>query len=196
MLLVWLLSSRYPRYLMPAYPLLALLSVASVAQLLAGVSTLQSPRWRPVVRGTGWLLLTGVAMTAVVGLHKQSQGIAATPEARDNMLRAKVRAYGIWEHLRAHPVGRVYQLGVEDSLYYAPQPVWGEVFGPWRYRDVQSLPPQQMHTKLSSERFTALVIDMERMPGVVAQPGFGDWFELLHSDGSVRLYRLRASAAP
>lgn len=196
MLLVWLVSSRYPRYLMPAYPLLALLSVASVEQLLTGAPASQSKRWKIFARGTAWLLLAAVTAAAVTGFHKQSRGIAATPEARDSMLRAQVRGYDIWEHLRAHPIGRVYQLGVEDSLYYAPQPVWGEVFGPWRYRDVQRLPPQQMHRKLSSQHFDALVIDTERVPGVVTQPGFGDWFELLRSAGSVQLYRLKAEAAP
>ncbi|CAN7418998.1 hypothetical protein LJR039_002567 [Pseudorhodoferax sp. LjRoot39] len=196
MLLVWLVSSRYPRYLIPAYPLLALLSVASVLHMLARVPTLQRAQAHPVARGAAWLLVIAVAVAAMAGFHKQSKGIAATAEARNAMLRDKVRGYGIWEHLRAHPIGRIYQLGVEDSLYYAPQPVWGEVFGPWRYRDVQNLPAQQMHRKLSSQHFDALVVDTERVPGLVTQPAFGDWFELLRSDGSVQLYRLRTPVAP
>ncbi|KQP43547.1 hypothetical protein ASF44_29945 [Pseudorhodoferax sp. Leaf274] len=195
MLLVWLVSSRYPRYLMMAYPLLALLSAAATMQLLGRVPA-PSARWKRLGRGAAWLLLAAAATGAVATVGKQGKGIAATPEARASLLHAKVRGYGVWEHLRAHPAGRIYQLGVEDSLYYAPQPVWGEVFGPWRYRDVQSLPAPEMHRKLSSQHFDALVIDTERVPGVVTQLAFRDWFELLHGEGSVQVYRLKAPAQP
>lgn len=196
MLLVWLASSRYPRYLMTAYPLLALLSAAVCVDVLRRVPAQPLARFKPMARRAAWLVVAAAATAACLANYKQMTGIAATPEARAALLHAKVRGYGMWEHLRVHPVGRIYQLGLEDSLYYAPQPVWGEVFGPWRYRDVLNLPARQQHHKLASQHFDALVIDTERMSGVVTQPGFGDWFELLRSDGYVQLYRLRASAAP
>ncbi|KQP14258.1 glycosyltransferase family 39 protein [Pseudorhodoferax sp. Leaf267] len=193
MLLVWLLSSRYPRYLMSAYPLLALLSVASCQPLARRLVA----RWPlPLARGTAGLLLAALGIAASSAIYKQGQRIAATPEARASLLRREVNGYAMWEHVRAHPVGRLYQLGLEDSLYYAPQPVWGEVFGPWRYRDVQHLAPQALHRKLASQGFDAFVIDTARAPGVVSHPAFDDWFERLHTDGAVQLYRVSARRAP
>jgi hypothetical protein len=193
MLFVWLLSSRYPRYLMTAYPLLALLSAATTMQLL-GLVPASSAGWKRLGRGAAWLLLAAATVGTFAIVYKQGKGIAATPEARASLLHAQVRGYGVWEYLHAHPTGRIYQLGVEDSLYYAPQPVWGEVFGPWRYRDVQTLLAPEMYHKLSGQQFDALVVDTERVPGVVTQPDFGEWFELLHSAGSVQVYRLKAPA--
>lgn len=187
MLLVWLLSSRYPRYLMSGYPLLALLSVAA-CQPLARQLAAQVPR--RLARGAAWSLLSALAVFAVIAIANQIPRFAATPQDREKLLRANVNGYAMWEFARGHPAGKIYQLGLEDSLYYAPQPVWGEVFGPWRYRDVQRLSPQQLHEKLSGWGFDAFAIDTARAPHVDRQPAFAQWFELLYSDGRVRLYRL------
>lgn len=187
MLIVWWASSRYPRYLMPAYPLLALLSVGTCLPLFQRLAS----HWpASLTRAAAWLLLGTLSVAAGMAVHKQTKRLAATPAAREQLLRAEVNGYGMWEHLRLRPAGRLYQLGLEDSLYYAPQPVWGDVFGPWRYRDVQDLSAPALHRKLSAEGFDALVVDTSRFPDVATRPGFTERFELLHADDHVRLYRL------
>lgn len=187
MLIVWWASSRYPRYLMPAYPLLALLSAGTCLSLAQRLATHWPASFTPA---SAWLLLGTLSVAAGMALHKQTKRLAATPAARAQLLRAEVNGYGMWEHLRLRPVGRLYQLGLEDSLYYAPQPVWGDVFGPWRYRDVQDLSAPALHRKLSAGGFNALVVDTSRFPDVTTRPGFSEWFELLQSDDHVRLYHL------
>jgi hypothetical protein len=197
MLLVWTASSPYPRYLMHAYPLLALLSAAgavhvarSIGQRLPGLGTPAATRWAPRI------LLGALCVTSFVASHKLWLRIAPTHESRDALLTRNVTGYAMWAHLRAHPVGKLYQLGLEGSLYYAPSPVWGDIFGPWRYRDVVDLAPAELHRKLAAQNFDALVIDTQRMPQVTAKPGFGAYFTLLHSEDSIRLYRLTPKDPP
>ena len=197
MVLVWAASAPYPRYLMHAYPLLALLSAAGALHLLRGigrrlprVGASAAGRWAPRI------VLGALCITSFVASQKLWHRIAPTPEARDALLRRNVTGYPMWAHLRAHPVGKLYQLGLEGSLYYAPSPVWGDVFGPWRYRDVVDLAPDELHRKLAAQRFEALVIDTQRMPQVDARAGFDKYFTLLHAEDSIRLYRLIPKDVP
>lgn len=187
MLLVWLFSSRYPRYLMFGYPFLILLSVG-VCQPVARRLMARLPK--RLARGAAWSLLVVLAAFAAVTAAKQVPRFAATPQDKEKILRAEVDGYAMWEFARKQPIGKIYQLGLEDSLYYAPQPVWGEVFGPWRYRDVQQLAAPQLHEKLSRWGFDAFAIHTARFPDVASRAAFAEWFELLHADGDVRLYRL------
>ena len=112
-------------------------------------------------------------------------------QPRDAVLQQQVAGHQIWRYLQEHPETKLYQMGLEDSLYYAPRATWGDIFGPWRYRDYQNLAPQPLHHKLRSEGFTALVIHTGRVPTVAQQPEFLQYFELVLVDGEVRLYRLR-----
>ena len=197
MLLVWAASAPYPRYLMHAYPLLALLSAAGALHVVRSIGRrlpfLVAPaaaRWAPRI------LLGALCVTSFVASQKLWLRIAPTPETRDALLRQNVTGYAMWMHLRAHPVGKLYQLGLEGSLYYAPSPVWGDVFGPWRYRDVIDLEPDELHRKLAAQHFDALVIDTQRLSQVSTRPGFDTHFILLHSEDSIRLYRLIPKDAP
>lgn len=188
MALVWLLSSRYPRYLLPAYPLLSLLSAAVCVQLLRQMPT--------KLRQTVGTALVGVLVLALgfIGARSIAKSwplIAPNAAARDAVLQQHVAGYRIWQYLQTHPQAKLYQLNLEDSLYYAPRATWGDVFGPWRYRDYQNLAAQPLHHKLKAEGFSALVIHTGRAPTVAQQPAFLQYFELLLVDGEVSLYGLR-----
>ncbi|WP_377015157.1 hypothetical protein [Comamonas sp. JC664] len=50
--------------------------------------------------------------------------IASTPGARDTVLQQQVAGYQIWRYLKEHPEAKLYQMNLEDSLYYAPRPTW------------------------------------------------------------------------
>ncbi len=197
MLLIWAASSRYPRYLMFAFPLLALLSAAAMMHALRQAGGWWSTR-RPGPhrwwRGLGLALLAVLALSSTRLAVKQWKNVAATPAQREAVLQEHIPGYGVLTYLRAHPQARIYQLGLEESLYYAPRPIWGDVFGPWRYRDYMALSPQELHRKLAAQGFTALIIRTDRNLPVLAQGGFGQYFELLQSDGPIQLYRLKATA--
>lgn len=192
MALVWLASSRYPRYLLQAYPLLALLSAAVCMHFLRkfharmGRGLLAILVWR----GSQALLLGALCSIGIRSIVKNYEAIAPTPTLRDAFLQQHLPGYGVWQYLRVHPQVKIYQINLEDTLYYAPHPIWGDIFGPWRYRDYTSLSPQLLHDKLAAEGFTALAIHTGRAAAVVEQESFAQYFELVATDGVVKLYRL------
>lgn len=193
MALVWLASSRYPRYLMQAYPLLALLSAAACLHIFRsihawmGASLPAAMAWR----GTQAILLGALLSIGARSIAKSHEAIAPTAAMRDAYLQQHLEGYGIWRYLRGQPYVKIYQINLEDTLYYAPRPIWGDVFGPWRYRDYASLSPQALHDKLAAEGFTALAVHTGRAADMVEREGFGQYFELVMIDGTVRLYQLR-----
>jgi len=190
-LLVWVVTSRYPRYLMPAYPLLALLAAAGWVQLArwipwpAGAWRARAARWAPRA------LAAALLVPAVVIVGRGARDIAPTPAARDAVLSHRIPGYGLLAQLQREPVGRIYQLGLEGAIYYAPQPIWGDWFGPWRYRDVMNLEPAALREVLARQHFDALLIDTARFPDIAARPDFERHFSLARTDGTVRLYRLQ-----
>lgn len=197
MTLTWAASVPYPRYLLSAYPVLVLLSAAGSVYLIRHASA----AWpllhkRAVMATAASLLLLCLALMATAEVVRYWKRISPTPETRAALLTQRVPGYPLWAHLKTHPAGRIYQLGSEDSLYYAPQPIWGEVFGPWRYSDYASLPPAQLHQKLTKEHFDALAIHSERFPQMASQPEFERYFETVWTEGAVKLYKLKPSVAP
>lgn len=196
MVAVWALSSRYPRYLMPAFPVLALLAAASCLQALRrgqqwlGINHQWSERG---VLLLGVLLLASLALPSWREARNHWRDMTPTQAARDAVLAKRLDGYGMWTYLQAHPQTKIYQVGLEDNIYYAPRPIWGEVFGPWRYTDYIGLPAEAMFRKLSEQGFTALVIHTGRAPMVDVQRNFECYFQLVHRDGSVALYALRTA---
>lgn len=188
MTLVWLLSSRYPRYLLPAYPFISLLSAAVCVQLLRQLPASIGQRVTAVLVA---LLVLTLGFIGARSIAKSWPLIAPTAAAREAVLQQQVAGHQVWRYLQEHPETKLYQMGLEDSLYYAPRATWGDVFGPWRYRDYQNLSPQPLHHKLKTEGFTALAIHTGRAPTVAQQSAFLQYFELMLVDGEVSLYRLR-----
>ncbi|MCU4118369.1 ArnT family glycosyltransferase [Variovorax sp. N23] len=197
MILTWAVSVPYPRYLQSAYPLLVLLSAAaSVCAIRLASSAWPFLRKRTIVLAAASLLLLYLALMATAEVVRYWKRISPTLEARTALLTQRVPGYAMWTYVKAHPVGRIYQLGNEDSLFYAPQPVWGEIFGPWRYRDYASLGVADLHRKLAAEKFDALVIHTERLPQFVTQPDFARYFEGVWTEGPVKLYKLKPGSTP
>jgi hypothetical protein len=188
MALVWLLSSRYPRYLLPAYPLISLLSAGVCVQLWRQLPVQLSQR---VAAVSVSLLVLTLGFIGARSIAKSWPLIAPTSSARDAVLQQQVAGHKVWRYLQEHPETKLYQMSLEDSLYYAPRATWGDIFGPWRYRDYQNLAAHPLHHKLRSEGFTALVIHTGRAPTVTRQPAFLQYFELVMVDDEVRLYRLK-----
>ncbi|MDP9898274.1 ArnT family glycosyltransferase [Variovorax ginsengisoli] len=197
MLVVWVASSPYPRYLMTAFPLLALLAAAAWIQVSQRLfQPIDMPRFERAQRWIGALAILLVAVAALVSTVKYAKRVALTPSAREALLAQRLKSYGMWQYLKTHPAGKTYQMGLEGSLYYAPRPIWGDVFGPWRYRDFATLPPEALHRALAAQGFDALVVDTGRMPDTVAAPDFERWFTPVYADHGIHLYRLQTTALP
>jgi hypothetical protein len=193
MVAVWAITARYPRYLMFAFPLLSLLAAASTMQAARQIKGWlvkkypQETKWRSIL---GYALLAAMALPSVHTARKHWKNIAPTEATREATLAERVSGYGVWSYLHSHPQAKVYQLGLEDAIYYAPRPIWGEVFGPWRYSDYSNLSPDRLFQKLEKEGFTALAIHTGRFPDVNVRTNFEHYFQLLHHDGQVMLYAL------
>ncbi|VWX59240.1 conserved membrane hypothetical protein [Burkholderiales bacterium 8X] len=198
-IVVWLLTSRYPRYLTAAYPLIALMAVFGW-QVLVG--------WL----GAGWRRLAPTKpggmvehRLATIGLMALSAGlvaasawqtvrkvelVAAPPAEREAVLRRNVPGYAVMSHLRQHVRGRVYQVALSEAIYYGPNPIYGDALGPWRYRDFVALPPAELARKLGGQGFEAIVTTVPLAQIMAAQPGFGRHFEVLVERDGARAYRI------
>jgi len=188
----WALSSGLPRYLMPAYPVLILLSVALLREVWLSSGASNHSLWTTrASHVAAYLVLLGLAWGAAKDFGRDSRHIAATPQAREAYLEQRIPGYGVLRYMQQHPQGKTYQLGVEYAIYYAPRPIWGDWFGPSRYRDFANLGAEDLHQALSRQGFDALIVNTKRFPGVTDKPGFGDRFERVFAQGPVHLFRIK-----
>lgn len=208
---VWLLTSRYPRYLTASYPLIALMAalgwqvlfggaVRGLRRLVGARGTARADG-ADAPRGTGlgadWVAVLLLAALAAVSVRQTAEKVAMispTPEAREAFLRQSVPGYAAMDWLRRHADGRVYQIALNEAIYYGPNPIWGDTLGPWRYRDFLLLPPGDMARKLSKLGFTAIVMPTSLVPTLATRAGFDAHFALLYEKDGGRAYRILPSA--
>lgn len=196
---VWLVTSRYPRYLTASYPLIALMSALGWQVLFGWIARglRRLLRGRPAGLGADWAAVLLLAALAAVSVRQTAEKVAAispTPEAREAFLRQNVPGYAAMDWLRRHADGRVYQIALNEAIYYGPNPVWGDTLGPWRYRDFLLLPPAEMARKLSKLGFTAIVMPSSLVPTLATRAGFDAHFALLYEKDGGRAYRILPSA--
>ncbi|VTU16695.1 ArnT family glycosyltransferase [Variovorax sp. PBL-E5] len=199
---VWLLTSRYPRYLSAAYPLIAICAALGWQRLLSGIATHLHRAWpqheAAFARGGRAALGLLMAVLVVFSAHQalaRARMISPTPQAREAFLRANVPGYGVMSYLRAHPSpGRVYQVALSEAIYYGPNPIWGDALGPWRYADFILLPADQMARKLAAQGFDTVVVSGPVAPALTGKPGFDHHFALLYQEDGARAYRILPTA--
>jgi len=194
----WLLTSRYPRYLMPFYPVLALLAAAvwhwlfvtACRQLARGGESSLPTKAATACVALGLMVVLPIALKKE---FKNWQMVAPTSSAREAILQREMTGYPVLAYLREHPMGRTYQFGLEDSLYYAPLRTGGDHFGPGRYRDFAPLAPADLAKALRRAGYTSLLIHTERWPGINRKPTFEQFFTLVYQKGPVSLYQITES---
>lgn len=197
-LLVWVATSRYPRYMTSALPLIALAAALGWQVLLGWPVVALRKQFAQAGRRTG-AALAGLllAVLAVVSFQQTSRKLAMvspTPDARDAFLRANVPGYAVMNHLREHATGRVYQIALSEAIYYGPDEVWGDTLGPWRYADFIGLPPAELARKLAAQGFEAIVIVAPLAPTLNTRPGFDENFALMYEQDNAKAYRIRQYA--
>jgi len=196
--LLWYLTSHYDRYLIPSYPVLALLSASVIqAALFHSPANKLHFLFTTNKRYTTGLKLLAFSFLLVLftktfahKLERQWLQIAATPAARVDFLRSHVTGYDLLTQLNQSSTGRIYQWGLEGVIYYAPHPIWGDHFGPWRYRDVSSLLPNELAKKLTQEGFETLLVHFATVPGLEAKPDFRRYFQEIGEANGNKAYRI------
>ena len=195
---VWVVTSRYTRYLLPAYPLFALLAVQGW-RVIAQQAWIHFSKWNKSILFGQYIfafLFVALCTASVYKAYINIRKIAPTPSSREAYLQAHIPGYGVIEYLKTHQVGKLYQFGMEGVIYYLPNPVWGEEFGPWRYVDYANLGAKKLHDRLLGEGFTSLLIHTVRFSSVVSKSDFNKYFQHVITDGPVTLYRIYPTIRP
>lgn len=202
-LVVWFVTSRYPRYMTASYPLVALMAALGWAVFFKAIASgvrkavpaLASwPRWSMVGTGLGGVLIVVLAALSVQQTIKKSAMVSLTPTAREAFLRDNVPGYAVMHYLREHPQGKLYQVALSEAIYYGPDEVWGDTLGPWRYSDFLAAPPAEMARKFTSLGFGSLVVALPYVGALSSKPGFDKHFVLLYEKDGAKAYRILASA--
>jgi len=158
------------------------------------ISLLRLPQrlWsKPSVQLCLWLiLLLPFSLNALGKLSKNWQLIAPTQAERDIILNEHLRGYAAFNYLNRHHLNNVYQFFLEDSIYYGPHRLAGDVFGPGRYRDFYSLQPHVLSERLLSLGFNHLVINPTEHRDLEARAGFDCYFSEMFRADEVKAYRV------
>ena len=201
---VWAFTSHYPRYLLPTYPALCVLT-AAVAWTSVARAWEQAERGRLAVlgRGAGWRLVQIALVLAVVAFagrryHVYSgyewSLVSPTAAERDAALKGALpRHAGAIFYLRDHPASRIYQMNLEAALYYLPKPVWGDYLGPWRYSEYSILSPHALAERLRREGFDTLAVSLFENAALLDQDMSHD-FERVFADSNMHIYKIRSHA--
>ena len=188
--LIWLGTSRYTRYLLPAYPALALLSVQAV---LRGARWL-GQRLPAALRKPQLGVLALAALLPLAGAEAWQRGakaverVAVNATERDALLRQLLPGYAAAQALHAYPGRRIYQFALENLAYYLPQPTWGEVFGPWRNHDRVHLPAAALAHRLRAEGFDTVLMRADVAARFRQDADFARHFRLLIDTPAAQAY--------
>lgn len=195
--IIWLETSHYPRYLMPIVPLLALLAAEKWCYLIEFVGSRvarQKSRINfPSIKHLTWTFtFVVVSISSATISEKYWSRISTNQETRNVLLRKKIPGYLVLEYAAKHPMGRIYIIGsLTDSIYYAPHPIWGDFFGPWRYSDIVSNNPAQLSNNLLMRHFDAVIVDGSLCYELELNLTFQQYFSIEFQSDGAKIYRLK-----
>lgn len=196
--IVWIFTSHYSRYLMPAFPVIALLAAIVIHHLYlnrkpsvrsnVASSSIES-KFFTLENALAALILALLSVAVFISFSKEWKTIQTTAEDRSAFLKTQIKSFEIGEFLQQHPEYRVVQLGFESDLYYLPANTIGDVFGPGRYRTFDGLSSTELANKLVL--FKANAILLSKKSGQLKQIDFLDHFVLIKKTPSAELYGLK-----
>ena len=204
--IVWSTLSGYARYLLPIYPMLAILSSYFLHRLFGFFNGYSIARtyWHRTGR-TLRLAVTAIVILAIIydwgkstvkDIHKLV--LPGTP-GQMTLLRENYPGFDLLMGVDQELFGAVYQLGFEDEIYYLGTPILGDHFGRARYTDVMRLAgnARELSEHLHSLGAAYLMINRVRHPSVydavIADPAFMEYFEPLGASPRAVLYKLKAT---
>ncbi len=197
---VWMLTSHYPRYLMPAYPFLCILAALtlrdSFQHIVAGPLVRLSAVSSRAVMAAGHtalaIVLMALLLASTTSAVKQWHKIQANSHDRAAYLRETLQSYEVAEFLRTRPDYKLVQIGLESDLYYLPPDTIGDIFGPGRYRDFLALSPADLAAKIKSVGANALLLPTSETGSEIRnRNGFDQYFKLVLNTPGAQLYAVK-----
>jgi Dolichyl-phosphate-mannose-protein mannosyltransferase len=193
--MVWVATSHYPRYLMPVVPWLALLAGENwgragnwiATNLTAALSKVSAK----IIRNIFWSLIFITAFLSSASFSiKYWFYISPTKEDRNILMRQQLKGYALLEYLNKHNGGRIYNIGLSDATYYAPYPIWGDVFGPWRFRDIIAPEAVKFSKELRKRNFNKVIVTESMGRMLESSPLFKENFSIEYESDGFKVYRV------
>ncbi len=197
--IIWYYTSHYDRYLVPQYPILALLGAIGVSYFLqlflsisAGSDKLLKIQESAIFGKVAFS--TVLVIFLVQTLPSTAKSLARVPidaKTRHSYINARAQHFGILVNLQAnHSNQKIYQLGLEGGLFYGPRRLYGDHFGPWRYRDFEPLSAHDLHKKLHDNGFTILAVNRNNTKSIEGKQKFHEFFAEIIDDDGDKAYRI------
>jgi hypothetical protein len=129
-------------------------------------------------------------------IHTLRDTLPVTKQMRDKYLSKKVKAFNLLQIANKTPLLNIYQIGFEDSFYFAEGKMIGDWFGPARYAIILDVltKSKKLHATLNSMNIQLFLININR--GIIDTKDFDiyfpQYFELIAEDYHGKLYRLKS----
>jgi hypothetical protein len=234
-IIIWFFTSQILRYLLPVFPMIALLSAPVLIHIYSAIiKKFQSifPRKHFLSR-ISHIMVSTVAVILIISpsfvgmriienmketIHsfRAFEGIdllqtpygnylnteivrgtlreplPVTKQMRDEYFRKNVSAFNLLQVANKTPSLNIYQIGFEDSFYFAEGKMIGDHFGPARYSTVlEPLPhSKKLHATLSSMNIQLFLMNKEGGNTMNFDSSFTNYFKLIAEDDHGKLYRL------
>jgi hypothetical protein len=205
---VWMAISGYDRYLMPAYPLLSILSVYFIHRVIERTDgyTVMARSWNRIEH-TRRVTITIVILLVIVGSSwnstiNKAELVFPDPIDRASYLKNEFPGYELLAQLETPISGKIYQLRFEGEIYYLGPQVMGDHFGVARYKDVIKLlnKPSKLSSHLRSLGADYFLVDVLLYPKITNKmseaPKYIKHFDLVSGTPRAALYRIRDPLIP
>jgi hypothetical protein len=202
--LVWFIVSGYDRYLMPIYPMLAILSsyfLHRLFTLIHGYET-AAKNWAKL-GSKAQMLITVVGLLAIIydwgkSTYKDiNELVLPNSIEQTTLLKETYPGFELLSALDKPLFGTLYQLNFEDEIFYLGTPVLGDHFGKDRYADVMQYVGRsaELSNHLRSLGAVYLMVNLVRNPTFIASasadPSFFNYFAQLGVTPGAVLYRIK-----
>lgn len=199
--IIWIFTSHYARYLMPALPVIALLTAIVINHLYTKLivrpkvtpSSVKAQLFTNSQNALAALFLALLGAAVFISSLKEWQTIQTTADDRSAFLKTQIKSFEIGEFLQHHSEYRVVQIDLESDLYYLPANTIGDWFGPGRYRAFDGLSSTELADRLKSFNANAILLSKKsaRSKRIMDAKDFADYFVLVKKTPDAELYGLK-----
>lgn len=153
-LTLWFASSQIVRYLLPALPMIMLLCAVTFVEIYNFIARKVLANASDFVKAAAQNVLPILLAVSLIAeadyrilKYVSEDPIPTTQTSRNQYISVRVPAFDLLQLVNRWPAFSIYQLGFENTFYFAKAKMVGDWFGPARYSIVTSLlnDPKRLH---------------------------------------------------